>query len=494
MTETATLYSTTLPLSFYGLHGGRSKPRADTSNSAASFVDWLFNSASTELGPFPDWPYLRDFATRLASGEDLIVLKRRQILISWVVAAFQHWTASRNPYHHCAVVSAEGRAARKQGRRIVIVARRDGYDVQGVDLIKYPNGSEITILPSTEHAGVGESIKVMHYDEFAFHPYGAENMAAIQPAVSNSNGQTIITSTSNPEMGAAGPFYDMWDATPEGDGKLFYGRYVRPDQHSGSEFWAKEQARPINAGKNFDAYYPINPEDAFIARVGLVYELDREKTIRRAEVPWESCSWRVVGIDLGGGDGDPTAIVPLGVSRLTSIVQPPEGAIEGLTALQVHAHQYGEYVKAHGCGLAEIDRYLKSLGGPRAIDIVSVAETGGETVTTSLRALGYNAFVHKARRSDIDTHIRWWLDSGLCTIEPDCDVSIREFGVYRWKRARNQIGESYETSTPDWTHGDCMDARRAGLMAILRGLPTAMSSGRVNVNYSARKSVPVRVR
>lgn len=472
MTTATYPLSTSLPLSFYGIHAG-SRKRADTSSSALpeSFTTWLFTKAQTELGPFPDWPYLRDFAEALERGEDIICLKRRQILISWVMAAFQHFTASRHPYHHCAVVSAEGRAARKQGRRIVTVARRDGYDVTGVELIKYPNGSEITILPSTEHAGVGESIKVMHYDEYAFHPYGEENMAAIQPAVSNSNGQTVVTSTSNPEMGAAGPFHKLWDATPEGDGKLFYGRYVRPDQGESSDFWVKERAKPINAGANFDAFYPIEPDDAFVTRAGLVYELDRAKTIQRALVPWNDCTWRVVGIDLGGGDGDPTAIIPVGVTRSTSLRKPENEAMEGLFALQVQAHQYGEYVNGRGCGVGEIDAYLKRLGGPGNIDIVSVAETGGETVTTTLGRLGYNAIRHKAVRADIDTHMRWWYDSGLMTIEPTCDVSIREFGVYRWKTGRNQLGERYETSTPDWTHGDCMDARRAAGMTILEGLP-----------------------
>ena len=450
---------------------------ADTPSSALpeTFSEWLFTKARTELGRFPDWDYLHDYAVALESGLDLIVLKRRQILISWVTAAWHHYNASRRPYHHTAVISAGKTASAKQGRRIVTVARHDGYDVRGVDLIKYPSGSEITILPSTEHAGVGESLPGgAHFDEFAFHPYAKENLATIQPAVSNSGGQTLITSTANPEMGAVGPFHDIWEATPAGPGKLFYGRYVRPDQGKDSPFWVAEAAKPVNAGGNMQAFYPETEEDAFVARVGLVYELNRALTLRKAQVPWHDCTWRVAGIDLGGGDGDPTAIIPMGVTRSTRIVRPEEGSLTSLMALQVEAHQYGEYVKPHGCGIEEIDGYLKRLGGPNALDIVAVAETGGETVTTTLRRLGYNAVVAKAHRSDIDTHVRWWYDSGMCTIDPECEISVREFGVYRWKKARNQLGESFETSTPDWTHGDCMDARRAALMAILTGLPTTM--------------------
>lgn len=444
---------------------------ADTKPSALpeDFETWLFTKARTELGGFPDWPYLREYARALASGIDVISLKRRQILISWVTAAYFHFEASRKPYHHGAVVSAGKTASAKQGRRIVTVARHDGYDVSGVDLIRYPSGSEITVLPSTHHAGVGESLPLgLHADELAFHPYAEENLATIQPAVSNSGGQTIITSTSNPEMGAAGAFPKIWAATPEGPGKLFYGRYVRPDQGPTADFWAKERSKPVNAGANFDAFYPITPEDAFTARAGLVYELDREM-IQRSQTRWNECTWRVVGIDLGGGDGDPTAITPIGVTRSTRVVRPSDENIASLYALQVEAHQYAENKGARGVG--DIDAYLKTLGGPTNIDIVSVAETGGETVVSTLQRLGYNAVRHKAVRADIDTHIRWWFDSGLFTMDPSCEVSIAEFGVYRWKTARNQLGEKYETSTPDWTHGDFMDARRAALMTILEGLP-----------------------
>src|SRR5688572_24495908 len=51
-----------------------------------AFSEWLFTKARTEQGPFPDWQYLRDFARALETGQDIIVLKRRQILISWVTA------------------------------------------------------------------------------------------------------------------------------------------------------------------------------------------------------------------------------------------------------------------------------------------------------------------------------------------------------------------------------------------------------------------------
>lgn len=436
------------------------------------FETWLFTRARTSQGLLPDWPYLRHYARALVTGSDLIVLKRRQILISWVTAAYFHFEASRKEYNHGAVVSAGKVTSAKQGRRIVTIARNDGYTVKGVALIKYPSGSEITLLPSTEHAGVGEELPLgLHADEFGFHPYGKENLATIQPAVSNSAGQTIITSTSNPEMGAVGAFHDLWEATPNGPEKLFYGRFCRPDQPKGSQFWIDEAKKPINAGANFQAFYPETPEEAFVTRAGLVYELDREKTVRKSQTRWLDCAWRVVGIDLGGGDGDPTAIIPLGVTRSTSLQKPYEGNITEIPALQVEVHQYAELVGTR-MGAGEIDRYLKTLGGPAKLDIVAVGETGGETVTTTLRGLGYNAVRVKADRSDIDTHVRWWYDTGLCTIDPECDVSIREFAVYRWRKARNQLGEQFETSTPDWTHGDCMDARRYALMTILRGLPT----------------------
>lgn len=449
--------STTMPLSLpvtsWLLPDGARRPaKAGAGSEPDSFETWLFTRAQTEHGPFPDWPYLHDYARALESGRDLVVLKRRQILISWVTAAWFHYRASRNPYHHCAVISAGKVAASKQGRRIVVVANRDGYPVHGVDLIKYPNGSEITVFPSTEHAAVGESLRHLHMDEFAFHPYAMSNLNTARPAVSNSGGQIIITSTANPSMGASGPFVDVW-ADAADDNRLFYGRWVRPDQ--GAEFFASEANQPGMSDKVMAAYYPEYATDAFIASEGLVHPEGAGPYTREAAVSWGACKWRVVGIDPGGGD--PTAIVPLGVTE------------------REHMHQYGEFYRRGDVDLDAILTYLGQLNNEAPIDRIFVGETGGNILVNTLRRNGYPAFKADMRREGIET-VKWVMQQGRLTISPRCKNSLAEFRNYRWAENRDMTtGERYATSRVVDHHADAMDARRYAIMGVIRGLPAGSS-------------------
>ena len=63
------------------------------------------------------------------------------------------------------------------------------------------------------------------------------------------------------------------------------------------------------------------------------------------------------------------------------------------------------------------------------------------------------------------------VESGRLTIDETCVESVAEFDVYRWAKRKDQTGESFATSTPDWTHADLMDARRYAVMAVVDGIP-----------------------
>ena len=428
------------------------------------FLAWLFNDARTEQGGFPKWPYLEEYARELWSGKDLIVLKRRQILVSWLTGAYWHYVASRFPYHHGAVISAGLTASKKQGRRIVVVARRDGYDVHGVDLIKYDSGSEIGIFPSTEHAAVGESLKLgAHFDEYDFHPYAKANLGTVQPAVSNSGGQLVITSTANPQLGTFGPFPELWG----GDGsakRLFYGRNVRPDQ--GPAFFEAEAQREGMSDKVMGAFYPITEADAFIAREGLVFgDIDLERVFIESKTLWDECVFRVIGLDPGGGD--PTALVRLGVD------------VKG------HIHQYGEWARSGDVNLEHVAEYVTKYG---PVNAVSVGETGGRMLVNTLHALGIKNAVKAdlgdgSRIDGIET-LRMLYQRGRLTISPGCTGSRHEFGGYRWAVKKDPLtGDSIGTKTPYDHHADRHDARRYAVMTILRALGSG--NREVKVKYVA---------
>ena len=434
-----------------------------------AWLAWLFNDARTEEGGFPKWDYLEDYARQLATREDLVVLKRRQILVSWVTGAWYHYVASRFPYHHGAVVSAGKTASNKQGRRIVTVARRDGYDVHGVDLIKYPSGSEITILPSTEHAGVGESMKLgAHFDEYDFHPYARQNLGTIQPAVSNSGGQTIITSTANPKLGAMGPFHELWYGEASGQ-RLFYGKHSRPDQEAA--FFEAEARKPGMNLAVMQAFYPETPDEAFVAHEGLVYGLDKDghpifgaHNIKPARCNWTDNKWRLGGVDFGGRD--PTAVHCMGIS------------------VEDRAHIYAPEFYQRGAPTAEeIGSFLFRMHNVAPFNAI-VCDPSAANMIATLRAMGLPVMAANNDKAARIAAMKQVLKDGRLTIAEACTNLINEFKTY-WYAERKDMQSggvsAVETRTPASHHADGLDEVGYMVLAWLNGI--GRGAERVQVVY-----------
>ena len=411
------------------------------------------------------------------------MLKRRQILISWVTAAYVHFMASRNPFWHAAIVSAGKTASAKQGRRVVTVARRDGYNVQGVDLIKYPSGSEVTILPSTEHAGVGESLSFFHADEFAFHPYGRENMNTIRPGVSNSGGQTVITSTANPQMGEGGTFYEYWqDSAPESRlfyGKWFRGEHIRPDQ--GDDFYAAEGAKPGQTAAIMSAYYPETPEAAFVAHAGLVYGEDHDgvllfhpqQNIGLPEWSWEQSKWRLASVDPGGtGTGsDPTGITIWGISE------------------DERCYQYAEKMWRGNPGSTAMADWLSEWERRAPFDFVTVDPTAPTTIVDLGRWFGARSLgANNDRTTGMAEHAAL-LKSRRFKMHPDCVETKHQYQTY-WKEPRkDRSGQrsNMVTVTPSDHHAEMPDCNRYSTMRLRDGLPMrAKQPQRVRVDIGGK--------
>ena len=197
------------------------------------------------------------------------------------------------------------------------------------------------------------------------------------------------------------------------------------------ELWRREIMADFNASES-DQVYP---------------EFNRLIHVRGAEVGWRDCTWRVVGIDPGGGD--PTAIVPLGVVNGESI------------------HQYGEFYRRGDVTIEAMAEYLGRLG---PVDAVVVGETGGNVIVNTLRSLGFPAFKAMMGRDEGLEVQRWLLQAKRLTIEPTCENSIGEFATYLWARRKNAAGQSLATQSAAFDHSDAMDARRYGAVYIVNNL------------------------
>lgn len=190
-------------------------------------------------------------------------------------------------------------------------------------------------------------------------------------------------------------------------------------------------------------------------------EFSPETHVRSAPVRWSDCKWRVVGIDPGGGD--PTAVVPLGVS-------PNE-----------HIHQYGEFYRKGDVAVDDVIGYVAQLNELAPIDMI-VVDPSAKGWVEQLHRYGFPAYpANNARGAGLES-VRFLLGNGRLTIGGKCVNSIAEFRSYRWAKRRDQdTGERYATSTAEDNHADAMDARRYAVMAVLNGLPSGQ-----------RRAIPIR--
>ncbi|MCB2198539.1 hypothetical protein KQI63_03990 [bacterium] len=187
-----------------------------------SFLEFLsgcqtHDPAWPEPRPIPvDWDYIRELADRLTSQERVIVVKSRQMMVTWLGCA---WLLQRaltgGPGIHV-VVSKEERSAKELIERIRILL--DGLPKEWLEEWIVSSKSTITLtnkstahtsrivsLPAAPHAVRGLSPRTLFWDEMAFTPNDEEIWTAVKPAV-DSGGWFLGVSTPN---GPNGVFYRL---------------------------------------------------------------------------------------------------------------------------------------------------------------------------------------------------------------------------------------------------------------------------------------------
>lgn len=319
--------------------------------------------------------------------------------------------------------------------------------------IEFPNGGSIDFWSMEDGANAvrGRKYSLVVLDECALVP--GLLMAweeAIRPTLADYKGRAIFIST--PRRG--GGFQELFDRGGTNAEWASHRITSLENPHLPEGEVPRDEVEAVARGMSVQAYRQEFLADFEAADSDLVFpEFDRHLHVRDAKVGWAECKWRVAGIDPGGGD--PTAIVPLGVTA------------------QEHVHQYGEFYRKGDVAVDDIVTYLSKLHAVAPFDFV-VVDPSQAAVMNTLRRYGFNAYPANHKREEGMEVMRWLLQSGRLTIAPACTNSIAEFPGYRWaKRRDGETGERYATRTPVDHHADAMDARRYAAVAILDALPTA---------------------
>jgi hypothetical protein len=210
-----------------------------------------------------------------------LVLKARQIGITWLGAGYGLWKLLTMPGTRVLVVSINEDEAIKVVNRIfdmftslpehlqfdakITKPSRDARPSTLVELT-FPDGriSSVVGLPSTRRAGHGETATLVLLDEYARHEYARESWKATFPTADN-GGQILVISTangvSNEQTGEGNFFHHLYvNAEAYGIETQFLAWDLHPDR---DEHWYARNARALPPADRAEQF-PRTPEDAFI--------------------------------------------------------------------------------------------------------------------------------------------------------------------------------------------------------------------------------------
>jgi len=401
------------------------------------------------------WPNVVSLARDLDAGTSLILLKSRQLWISWECAAFALWIAMIRSQN--VLMFSQGQIySWELLRKARFIYERLPRELQlpllteNKDELHFKRGGRIYSFPSTRDAGRGFTGGLVLVDEAAFHPYAQDNYRAYRNTMAD-GGQLVMVSTAN---GPHGFFHSMYENAKRGANEYahrFYPWNSRPDRDNA---WYRREERAFEGFvADFRRENPATDDEAFTTLSGLVYQdWDARVHVAPPKISFEQCRLRIAGVDFGGSPGNPNAVVILGLT-------PDE-----------HIHQYDELAVPGVLSLDEIGGFIARWKA-RAPLISVECDHDQVAIATLVRQFHLPARkANKARGEGLEA-TEFLLKNNRLTIDPGCVRSIEEFYGYRWRETLDpNTKERYATATPVDHHGDLMDARRYALMQLLRFL------------------------
>ena len=136
------------------------------------------------------WPYLIELLDSIESNQELVILKARQLGISWLMCGYALWTALFKEHANVLLISKGEDEAWELIKKIRFIFNnlppflQRKMDKDRRDYVDFPEiGSRIKALPSTPNAGSGYTATLVIRDELDKHPYAEQNFAAIGPTV-----------------------------------------------------------------------------------------------------------------------------------------------------------------------------------------------------------------------------------------------------------------------------------------------------------------------
>jgi len=225
-------------------------------------------------------------------SQDTIILKARQLGISWVVAGYALWLAMFHKYQRILIISINDTEAQvflekvkfifdnlpdwmkvsvyKRNESVLWFGTRLGYDTDEVGGIN----SKIESIPTSKTAGSSRSLNLLIIDESAKVEFIQTIWKSVQPSLSSTVGKSVLVSTMTTEP--TGEFFEeMWHGARGKKNSFvpFFIPFFRRPGHD--EAWLKSELLRMPASQRALAKqeHPRTEEEAFQVAGGKYFDV-----------------------------------------------------------------------------------------------------------------------------------------------------------------------------------------------------------------------------
>ncbi len=237
---------------------------------------------SVSIIPFRLWPKQLEALSVITAKSQVIILKARQLGISWLVIAYAVWLCIYHPNKLVMVFSKDQDSANEMIRRAKGIFQRLKHQpaelsIDNVTTIGWSNGSRIKSFAATEDAGSSYTASLTIIDEFAKMRYAEALYTSVKPTIAD-GGKMIVISTAR---GEGNPFHQLWQNAVKHLNSfvtLFLDWRARPDRTD--EWYTRQEADAISSAHHRQEY-PATPDEAFVS-IG-------EDRFLSSMILWDSC-------------------------------------------------------------------------------------------------------------------------------------------------------------------------------------------------------------
>ena len=254
----------------------------------AALVDWWMGESHPLHALFEQWS--PNF-TAHAAQRVFMILKARQLGVTWTAMALMLWHLLFRPGSRCVIYSYNEDEAKKAVTRAwlmynslpaflrdhveVITPSRSEEPSEFIKVRHKDSGliSSIQALPATKKAGHGETITFAVIDEAAYADYARQIYRAIVPATGRGNARLVIISTANgvgnADTGEGNYFSILYQTQREkGIAFLFAPWHAEPTRDE--EWYARVAMKMDEVERNQS--YPLTEADAFMLSGALYFD------------------------------------------------------------------------------------------------------------------------------------------------------------------------------------------------------------------------------